>query len=87
MQLGHPLFVADYAVPANSAEGNKDFLDRGAIALRGDRQGRPNLAKVFDVLGMNGSGENSVGTVTASQTIQPNSASCSRVASRAVESN
>jgi predicted Rossmann fold nucleotide-binding protein DprA/Smf involved in DNA uptake len=58
MQLGRPLFVADYAVPANSAEGNKVFLDRGATALRGDRQGRPNLGKVFDVLGVNERNEN-----------------------------
>ncbi len=74
MQLGHPLFVADYAVPANSAEGNKFFLDRGAMALRGDRHGRPNLAKVFDVLGMNGRGESVPGTAITPQTIEPNSA-------------
>jgi DNA protecting protein DprA len=72
MQLGHPLFVADYAVPANSAEGNKNFLDRGAIALRGDRQGMPNLAKVFAVLGMNGRGEGSQVTALTPKAIEPN---------------
>lgn len=59
MKLGHPLFVADYATPPNSAEGNKGFLNRGATALRGDRHGRPNLTKVFEVLGVNGK----IGTV------------------------
>ncbi len=64
--------MPDYAVPANSAEGNKVFLDRGAIALRGDRQGRPNLAKVFDVLGINGQSESIAATAIAPQTIEPN---------------
>ncbi len=73
MQLGHALFVADYAVPADSAEGNKVFLDRGAIALRGDRQGRPNLAKVFDVLAINGPSEGAPVTAIAPQTVDPNS--------------
>jgi DNA protecting protein DprA len=54
MKLGHPLFVAEYATPSGSAEGNKDFLNRGAVALRGDRQGRPNMTKVFEALGLNG---------------------------------
>ncbi len=73
MQRGRPLFVADYAAPANLAEGSKDFLDRGAIALRGNRQGRPNLAKVFVVLGMNGCNQSVAATATAPQTVEPDS--------------
>ncbi len=76
MQIGHPLFVADYAVPVNSAEGNKTFLERGAIALRGDRQGRPNLTKVFDVLEMNESREVGPAAVTVPQTVERSSLKC-----------
>ena len=52
MRLNRPLFVADYAQPADSAEGNQYFIGRGATALRGDRSGRPNLARVYEVLGI-----------------------------------
>jgi DNA protecting protein DprA len=82
MQLGHPLFVAEYAAPANSAEGNKNFLDRGAMALRGDRQGLPNLTKVFEVLALNGHGESSPATVVASKAVEPNHPSALRSATK-----
>ena len=50
MEYGRPLFVADYAVPANSAEGNRYFLERGALPLRGNRQGTPNIARVLTAI-------------------------------------
>ena len=51
LELQHPLFVVEYAVPAESAGGNQQFLSQGAQPLRGDRHGRPILTKVFDTLG------------------------------------
>lgn len=52
LRLGHPLFVAEYAVPSESAEGNEQIIRKGAIPLRGDRQGRPNLTRVYEALGI-----------------------------------
>lgn len=52
LRLGHPLFVAEYSSPAESAEGNRVFLDKGAQALRGDRRGQPNLSHVYESLGI-----------------------------------
>ena len=48
----HPLFVVEYAVPAESASGNRQFISQGATPLRGDRRGCPILTGVYDVLGM-----------------------------------
>lgn len=52
LRLKHPLFVVEYAVPAESAGGNQQFLEQGAQALRGDRHGRPNLSRVYEALGL-----------------------------------
>ena len=52
LKLKRPLFVAEYAQPAESAAGNQYFIERGATALRGDRSGRPNLARVYEALGI-----------------------------------
>lgn len=48
LKYKHPLFVAHYAMPADSASGNQDFLKRGATPLRGNTEGVPNLAKVLE---------------------------------------
>jgi len=53
LELQQPLFVVEYAHPEISAEGNKYFLERGAIALRSNRQGKPKLDNVFYVLNNN----------------------------------
>ncbi len=50
LELQHPLFVVEYAAPAESAGGNQQFLRQGALPLRGDRHGRPILTKVFETL-------------------------------------
>ncbi len=50
LALKLPLFVAEYAQPAPSAAGNQHFIQRGATPLRGNLQGQPNLARVFEVL-------------------------------------
>lgn len=58
LSLRRPLFVAEYAAPAKSAAGNKHFLDSGATPLRGNGQGSPNLAQVYEVLGLDNSDAN-----------------------------
>ncbi len=50
LALHRPLFVADYATPASSAEGNASFIRRGALPLRGSRAGVPNVARILDVV-------------------------------------
>lgn len=50
LECGRPLFVADYAAPADSAEGNQHFLNRGASPLRGNSEGVPNLWRVLQVV-------------------------------------
>ena len=57
LSLNLPLFVADYAQPAESAAGNRLFLDRGAIPLRGDRTGTPNLKRLYVAIGVAESAE------------------------------
>ena len=47
LSLHQPLFVADYAIPAASAEGNAAFIRRGALPLRGSAQGVPNVNRVL----------------------------------------
>ncbi len=48
LKYGHPLFVAHYAMPADSAVGNDDFLRRGATPLRGNAEGVPNLSRLLE---------------------------------------
>ncbi len=44
-----PLFVADYAYPSRSAQGNSYFIQRGAIPIRRSRDTqRANLSKLFN---------------------------------------
>jgi DNA processing protein len=50
LELRRPLFVVEYAKPEPSAEGNPILLKSGGQALRADREGKPNLARVFAVL-------------------------------------
>ena len=57
--LNLPLFVADYAQPAESAAGNRHFLQRGATPLRSNRDGQPNLERVYAAIGMAPSPESS----------------------------
>ena len=49
-QLDLPLFVVDYAQPPQSAEGNCYFLNKGAMPLRGNAEGKPNLKALFQAL-------------------------------------
>lgn len=51
LELNKPLFVVDYAHPTASSEGNKYFLDKGAFALRGDKNGHPNINRLVDLVG------------------------------------
>lgn len=50
LERGRPLFVVDLAQPEPSAEGNPHFLTRGGTPLRGDTNGKPNMAPVLAVL-------------------------------------
>ena len=50
LEYRRPLFVADYATPAVSAEGNQYFLGKGALPLRGDREGVPYLGRVLQAV-------------------------------------
>jgi len=50
LKLNQPLFVVHYAEPPKSAEGNRHFLDRSAKPLQKNREGKPNLKAVFEVL-------------------------------------
>jgi DNA protecting protein DprA len=52
LTLKRRLFVADYAQPSESAAGNKHFISRGAIPLRGNESGQPNLRRVYEALGI-----------------------------------
>jgi len=57
LSLNLPLFVADYAQPTESAAGNRHFIDRGATPLRGDRNGTPNLRRLYAAIGISTSTE------------------------------
>lgn len=49
--MGVPLFTADYGTVAESNDGNRILLDRGAVPLRQSRAtGRANLADLFKVV-------------------------------------
>ncbi|MEE9466305.1 MAG: DNA-processing protein DprA, partial [Candidatus Neomarinimicrobiota bacterium] len=50
LELGIPLFVAEYADDLQAYEGNKYFLKKGAIALRGNRTGIPNISKIREAI-------------------------------------
>lgn len=45
-----PLFVIDFAAPGPSAEANPYFIKKGGVAIRGNKEGKPNLSKLFDML-------------------------------------
>jgi len=45
-----PLFVVEYAVPKPTAEGNKYFIERGGVPIRGDKNGKPILKRVYATL-------------------------------------
>ena len=45
-----PLFVVEYGVEKQNAEGNQFFLQHGGTPLRGDRSGMPVLKRVYSVL-------------------------------------
>lgn len=48
-----PLFVVEYGVSKPSAEGNAFFLQHGGMPLRGDKNGKPILKKVYSALEQN----------------------------------
>jgi len=50
LKLRRPLFVVEYAEPPTSAEGNRYFLERGAKALRGNQEGKPNVTELLRVV-------------------------------------
>ena len=50
LKNGKPLFVVEYGVNKPTAEGNAFFLKQGGIPLRGDKNGKPILKKVYSVL-------------------------------------
>jgi putative DNA methylase len=50
LELHRPLFVVDYAAPAESAEGNRFFLDRGARPLRRRREGPANIDELLSAV-------------------------------------
>jgi DNA protecting protein DprA len=52
LDIGTPLFVVEYLQPPLSAEGNAYFLANGAVPLRGNRLGEPNLGAVLDIVGV-----------------------------------
>lgn len=46
----HPLFVIDFAQPGASAKGNRYFLERGGLPLRGNREHVPNIQGLLDTV-------------------------------------
>ena len=50
LKSGKPLFVVDYGGGKPTAEGNDFFLKQGGVPLRGDRNGKPVLKKVYAAL-------------------------------------
>jgi len=45
-----PLFVVEYGVYKPSAEGNKFFLQNGGTPIRGDKNGKPILKRVYSAI-------------------------------------
>lgn len=50
LKNGKKLFVVDYMPPKANAEGNPYFIEKGGIPIRGDKEGRPILNKVYMTL-------------------------------------
>lgn len=48
-----PLFVVEYGVSKPTAEGNAFFLQHGGMPLRGDKNGKPILKRVYSALEKN----------------------------------
>ena len=48
-----PLFVVEYGVSKPTAEGNTFFLQHGGMPLRGDKNGKPILKRVYSTLEKN----------------------------------
>lgn len=48
-----PLFVVEYGVNKTTAEGNDYFLQHGGAPLKGDKNGKPILKKIYSVLAQN----------------------------------
>ena len=48
-----PLFVVEYGVSKTTAEGNDYFLEHGGVPLKGDKNGKPILKKIYSVLEQN----------------------------------
>lgn len=48
-----PLFVVEYGVCKSTAEGNTFFLQHGGIPIRGDKNGKPILKRVYSALEQN----------------------------------
>ncbi|MFC1731301.1 DNA-processing protein DprA [candidate division KSB1 bacterium] len=45
-----PLFAVEYSPPIDSARGNQYFLENGAIALKNDISGKPDLKEIIKVI-------------------------------------
>ena len=45
-----PLFVVEYGAYKPSAEGNRFFLENGGIPIRGDKNGKPILKRVYSAI-------------------------------------
>jgi DNA protecting protein DprA len=50
LRFKKPLFVAQYAMPSQSAEGNNFFIDRGATPLKGNVNGDPNIQNILNTV-------------------------------------
>ena len=48
-----PLFVVEYGVSKPTAEGNTFFLQHGGVPIRGDKNGKPILKRVYSALEQN----------------------------------
>lgn len=48
-----PLFVVEYGVCKPTAEGNTFFLQHGGVPIRGDKNGKPILKRVYSALEQN----------------------------------
>jgi DNA processing protein len=50
IEYHRPLFVIDYETPPVSAKGNPFFIQRGAMRIRQNSEGRPNLDDVIKIV-------------------------------------
>lgn len=53
LKNGKPLFVVEYGVSKPTAEGNTFFLQHGGVPIRGDKNGKPILKRVYSALEQN----------------------------------